>query len=57
LNVTPEIETQTVETPTVEEDIEAMLRDVRAFLDDPVALVEHALEVMRRQFALSQPPH
>lgn len=42
----PEIET--VEEPSVEEDVEATLREVRAFLDDPIALLERAAELLRR---------
>ena len=44
----PETDTASVEEPSVEEDIEATLRDVRAFLDDPVALLERALSLVTR---------
>jgi len=39
----PKIETATTEDRSVEEDVEATLRDVRAFLNDPVALLERAV--------------
>ncbi|HEY8865007.1 MAG TPA: hypothetical protein VIO37_12715 [Candidatus Dormibacteraeota bacterium] len=48
--MTPEIET--AEEPSVEKDVEATLREVRAFLDDPVALLERALQLLVRRAAL-----
>jgi hypothetical protein len=39
--------TTKIAEPTVEDDVEATLRDVRALLDDPVALLERALEMIR----------
>ncbi|HEV2033391.1 MAG TPA: hypothetical protein VGU71_04210 [Candidatus Dormibacteraeota bacterium] len=45
--MTPEIETASAEEPSVTQDVEATLRDVRAFLNDPVALIERALDVLR----------
>jgi hypothetical protein len=45
----PEIETKSAAEPPVEEDVEATLRDVRAFLDDPVALLERAADILRRR--------
>ena len=34
--------------PPVADDLEALLRDVRAFLDDPLALLERAADLVRR---------
>jgi hypothetical protein len=48
-------ETMSVEESSVEEVVEATLRDVRAFLDDPVALLERAAELMRRGATRSAP--
>lgn len=47
----PETDTPTV---THDPDIEATLRDVAAFLNDPVALLERALEVLRRRANLTK---
>jgi len=48
-----EIETASVEEPSVEEDVEAILRDVRAFLEDPVALLERAAALLSEREAES----
>ena len=37
-----------VDEPTDQDDLEATLRDVRAFLDDPLALLERAADLVRR---------
>lgn len=36
---------------TAPEDVEEVLRDVRAFLDDPIALLERAVAVLKTQRA------
>jgi len=51
----PKIETANVQEPSVEQDVEATLREVRAFLEDPVALLERALSLLTRRGA-SEPP-
>lgn len=42
----PETQTTCAQEPSVEE-VEATLRDVRAFLDNPVALLERTLELLQ----------
>lgn len=52
----PEIEPRAVQEPSVEEDVEATLREVRAFIDDPIALLDRALDLLRRRGAGDAPP-
>jgi hypothetical protein len=51
-----EIETANVEELSVDKEVEATLRDVRAFLDDPVAVLERALELVRERSTAGEFP-
>jgi hypothetical protein len=45
----PKIENRTETAELPQEELEVLLREVRAFLDDPIALMRRATELLRRE--------